>query len=763
MNGRSWGAATLAACMLAGCSVGPEPVRSVVVVTIDTLRADRLGCYGNGDGLTPHLDALAADGVRFSDASAPAPITLPSHTSLFTGRYPTATAVRNNGTFVVPDDEITLAERFREAGWETGAVVAAFPLVRRFGLDQGFRIYDDDIEPPPGATPPKLRVHFVERDATAVTDRALGVWKSLAGGRRFLWVHYFDPHAPYAPPVDRANTYASPYDGEVAYVDNEIGRLLETVLADDPDAIVVVVADHGEALGDHDEMNHGLFVYQSTIHVPMIFRAPGRLRPGRTVDAPVSLVDVAPTLAGLAGLAALEAVDGADLAPLIAGEQPPSRPVYAESLMPVLEYRFSELRALRDGHWKYIDAPTPELYNLELDPGETRNLHHERAIEEQGLADRLRSFVAEAEESTAERATRGLDDETAAKLRSLGYITAGSSDVPTAGPGRDPKDMVTYFARHGEANIAFMENRFDDGLAILRELAAEAPENFMMHYHIGSALLADERWAEAEREFEVVVTAAPEFAAGYRLLARSQDAQGKVDAAVASYRAAAAAVPTAGRPLAELGTMLEGWGRFDAAAEAFREAIDREPDSADFARRLRELRTSRGGTDRAAAEMRELAERHPTSTALAIEFAIAERAAGRPNTALASLRHALDLEPGNVEALLEVGEIQLAGGNANVAETAYRRARELGPDRAEAHLGLARALLAEDRAADALRTLDRWIARDRASAPALALRGTCLERLGRGADALKAYEHALGLDPADPRARDGIVRLERHR
>ncbi len=710
---------------LQGCGGGVSSPQSVVVISIDTLRADRLGCYGNPAGLTPNLDRLAAGGVLFEDVTAPTPVTLPSHASLFTGRYPTETGVRNNGTFVLPDEEVTLAEALRDEGWETGAVIAAFPLKRRFGLGQGFRIYDEDLEPPAGRPGGGVRVHFLERDARAVTDRAIRVWQGLGEARRLLWVHYFDPHAPYAPPGDYALRHGDDlYDGEVAFTDAEIGRLLRAVEADDPAAVVVVVADHGEGLGDHGEPNHGLFLYQTTLHVPMLVRAPGLLPDGRRVSTPVSLIDVMPTLLGLIDVSPPPGLQGADLGPTVKDDALPERPVYAETYMPRLDYRFSEMRTLRRGPLKYVDAPRPELYDLDTDPGETTNLHG-RLAEESDLAAELAELVAGAGVESAARAASPLDAESLEKLRGLGYLAGGSVDLPEGERGRDPKDMVGYFSRHGEANVALTNGRLDEGIAILRELVEQAPENFMIHQQIAAALIAKERYAEAELELEIVVAAAPDYAEGHRLLAETRARQGKIDEAIASFRAAADAAPTVGRPLFALGTLLEGWGRFEPAAEAYREAIDREPSESEYSRRLLELRYARGDLELAIRDLGELAAAHPGAAGLWTTLAVAERRRGEPAAALEHLERALRIEPHRYDALLEVGAIQLGSGRAGVAEVAFRRAIETAGERVEAWLGLASAQTAQ----------------------------------GRTGEARNAYERVLRIDPGNRQAQEGLRRI----
>ncbi|HZN53925.1 MAG TPA: sulfatase, partial [Candidatus Polarisedimenticolaceae bacterium] len=406
------GIALAGAFVAAGCGGSRAP--DLVLITLDTVRADRLGCYGHKGGLTPNVDRLAARSVLFEDASAAVPITLPSHATLFTGRYPTSTGVRNNGTFVLPEGETTLAERLRERGWKTGAVVAAYPLQSRYGLAQGFDIYDEEL-PRTFSRGQPLPVHFNERDARAVTDRALEVWKRLAGGRRFLWVHYFDAHAPYAAPDPFGAAHReAPYEGEIAFVDAELGRLLAAIAHDAPDAWIVVTADHGEGLGEHGEKTHGVFLYESTLRVPLVIRAPGRWPEGRRVTAPVTLADVVPTLLSLAGMPAATGLDGENLAPLLEGATP-GRDVYAESYLPLLEFRFSPLTMIRDGALKYIDAPVPELYDVRADPAESRNLADARA-DTKALAARLAALAARADPDASERASGGLDAEAEARL-----------------------------------------------------------------------------------------------------------------------------------------------------------------------------------------------------------------------------------------------------------------------------------------------------------------------------------------------------------
>jgi choline-sulfatase len=638
-------------------SCGRPAPRDIVVITLDTFRADLMGAYGNASGLTPALDALARRSVVFESASATAPITLPSHASIFTGRYPTSTGVRNNGTFVLPDGETTLAEVLRASGWRTGAVIAAFPLSSRYGLAQGFDVYDEDITDPRAAGGPARPVFFGERDATRVTDRALEVWGRLSGGPRFLWVHYYDTHAPYAAPEPWFSRHAgSPYDAEAAFVDDQVGRLLTRIGVDAPDAIVCVVADHGESLGEHGEKTHGVFVYDATIHVPFVLQALGRFPAGARIAEPVSLVDVFPTILALAGVDAPPRIEGADLAGLVSGRKAPSRPIYAESYLPRLQFRFSELTMLRRGPLKYIDAPNPEVYDLLLDPRETRDLHGSHP-QEQPLAEALAAFREAADPAAAERAKGALDAESEAKLRSLGYTSAGVARRPGEGRGRDPKTMTSYLRRYDRA-VGLAAAHSEEGIALLRELIPEAPENFMAHYQLGAALLGMGRLELARDELAQVATAAPEFSNGHLMLATVESRLGHPDEAIRQYEAAVTAAPNLAEPRVALGRLLESLGRFDDAAAAYLAALGIEPNDREAAKRLIELRAGRAALPQAAADLRALLAGRPRSAALWTALGQTLRRLGDVSGAADAYKRAVDLDEGDAEAQEELRRLR---------------------------------------------------------------------------------------------------------
>ncbi len=746
---------------LSSCSRRGTP--DIVVITLDTVRADRLGCYGNRLSPTPHIDRFAVRAVVFEDASCAVPLTLPSHATIFTGRYPTATGVRNNGTFVLPGSETTLAEMLLARGWRTGAVIAAFPLHSRFGLAQGFDIYDEELPPTPVGNSQGFSVHFNERDAHAVTDRALAVWARLTGGPRFLWVHYFDAHAPYAAPEPWGSAHAEHrYDGEIAYVDSEVGRLLERIERDAADAVIVVAGDHGEGLGDHGEKTHGVFLYQSTVQVPLVIRAPGRWPTGKRVEEPVTLADLVPTILALTGAPTPSGLDGADLAPAVAGTRSPAREVYAESYLPRLQFRFSPLTMLRNGPLKYVDAPTVELYDVRQDPGESHNLAGGHA-EQEPMAARLLDVVGRGDPGAGRRAEGTLDADSEARLRSLGYASAGTTDGPAQGRGRDPKTMTMYLQRYDHAVGLTSSGRIDEGLAELRELLPEAPENYMARYQVAAALLAAGRAGDARVELEQVVAVAPEFGNAHWMLAECYGALGLTDDAARRFETAVRLMPNQAGPRLAEGRALEARGRFDAAAQSYRAAIGSEPTSAEGVKALLALRASRGDMPNAARELGELATRFPGSVALQTGLAEAESRQGNAGAAAAALRRALALDPEHAEARLLQAHLLLDEGRPVDAATAYRAVLQARPGLRAAELGLGRALVLGSQDAEA----EEWIARltaryPRDPAPCV-LRGVLFERRRDSAAALYAYREALALDPRNVDARSGLDRIARTR
>ena len=579
----------LAACVRQPAPPAPPPVRAVVLITVDTLRADRLGAYGYKRARTPVFDGLAGRGARFDSAYAAAPITLPSHASLLTGRYPQGHGARHNGMRI--DDGVPLlTEAFGKAGFATGAFVGAFPLDRRFGLTRGFQVYGDRMPRAAGTV-------ANERPGRAVADEAIGWLRGLGTGRFFLWVHLFEPHAPYGAPGD-TRPVEERYDDEIAEADRQAGRVLEALGDAARDSVIVVAADHGEAFGEHGEIAHSVFVYDTTLRVPLIVTGPGI--DARTVESPVSLVDVAPTLARLAGLGAFDA-DGVDLSAALHGGAIGDRPIYAESFAPLLDFGWSPLRSVRQDGWKVIDAPRPELYQVSADPDEQRDLagsETARLAALRGIVDRY---------SSASLATRGpADRESASRLQALGYVGSGRS---VSGNRADPKDR-----RQLAADMARVTSGELRGKALeraLRGILAADPGNPQASMRLGFTLSESGRCPEAIQHFKTAIAGAIPGADPRLGVARCHAVARRFDAAAAELRAAHRAEPDNPVVLANLGIVLSDGGRPADGIAPLTRALTIDPDFHEARFNLAVAYARAGNRVDAARQAEELLERLP--------------------------------------------------------------------------------------------------------------------------------------------------------
>ena len=533
----------------------PE-ARSILLVTIDTLRADAVGAYGDATARTPAIDALATRGALFTRAFAVAPITLTSHASLLTGRYPAGHGGRHNGMRIDPDTP-TLAEALASAGVATGAFIAAFPLDRRFGLQKGFSQYGDRMPRGPDGRPAN------ERPGAVVVDEALAWLQQHRSGRFFLWVHLFEPHAPYGDARTGLPARAR-YGDEIAEADRQVARLVEGLADARETTLVAVTADHGEAFGEHGEIAHSIFVYDTTLRVPLVLAGPGVEQ--RRIDAPVSLVDVAPTLASLLGVPTFDA-DGIDLAPALAGGSLPERTLYAESFAPLLDFGWSRLRAVRAGGWKYIAAPSPELYDTANDAGETRNTHASAGDRAASLRAQLDRFGSGDLPKTAPA-----DRESAARLQALGYV----SGRPASGARPDPKDRRALAARIAQVTSGEMHGAALERL--LREILAEDPRNPLANLRLGYVLFESGNCRDAAPRFETAIAADYPSADPYLGLAACQAAQRAWTAARDTLRAADEVEPGNPVVLANLGLVSSDAGQPEAAIDPLQRALAIDPD-----------------------------------------------------------------------------------------------------------------------------------------------------------------------------------------
>jgi len=686
---------------------------NILLVTIDTLRADHLGCYGHAGAATPTLDALAARGVRFATAIAHVPLTGPSHASILTGRTPLGHGFRDNGGYVIPAEAKTAAEDFRQAGYRTAAFVSGFPLDRRFGFDRGFDAYDDHL--PKGNDP--RRTPYVERLADATTDAALRWLGSAvpagAPASFFLWVHYYDPHAPYEPPAALAERFrAAPYDGEIAFVDSQLARLLRGLEEKGALAhtVVLVTADHGEALGEHGEDTHGLFVYDATLKVPWIMAGPG-LAAGRVGTSVARGIDVLPTMLDYAGLAPGSGVEGRSLRPAAEGHEMSDAPAYAETLYPEREFGWAPLHAWRTARFKLIEAPRPELYDLEADAGETAN----RAAAQPARAEELRQQLQAVRSRPVPAAAATVDPETAAKLGALGYVGGGHAQPVSGGARRDPKDGVRLLPR---INRGMSAARIDPQIAI-REL---------------SAVLAED----------------PGLLAALRTRAVAYAATGRHDLAIADLRRLEKDGQLTAEDAIVLGDNLRFSGRRAEAAAVLQRAARDNPRFPQPWLSLAEVHIKEHKNAEAAADYQRvlvLVPDHIEALRGLGDLALLE---GRLDDAAARYARILEVDPGDAGAMTKTGVLRMRAGRGEEAIALFRKGVEREPGNGEALLYLAGALAASGRPAEALPFFERALAAGQRSS--MALNGLALTRLALGdrTGAAAAFRESLKVDPQQP-------------
>jgi len=488
--------------------LGGEAPTGLLVITMDTTRADRIGTYGYRDARTPHLDRLAERGVVFERAVTSTPLTVPAHASLFTGWQPPYHGVRTNEGVLLDPPNLTLAEMLRDRGFRTGAFIGAAVLRGWTGLDQGFDDYGDDL---PHAQGPG-QAEMAERPAGKVVAQATAWLAGVGEQPYFLWVHLFDPHGPYRPPGDFARDFADrPYDGEVAYGDEQIGVLLEAVerLGLRDRTLVAFLSDHGEGLGDNGEITHGFFLYESTVRIPFILSCPSVLPQGLRQPSLVEIIDFVPTALALLDVEAIPALGGRNLLPYLGGEAAGETAAYGETHYPLVTHGWSPIYSLRRGGYKIVRAPAPELYDLERDPAESENLYEQR----REVGDAMLAELAELERSISREAPAAdlpIDSERRRVLESLGYVVSAGPPPAEALSLPDPKSRLQTIYDLGKVRRFLSENRYPEALTLLQEVESREPQSRNVLELMGSTYLSVRKFQDAGRAYTRLLELDPE-------------------------------------------------------------------------------------------------------------------------------------------------------------------------------------------------------------------------------------------------------------
>lgn len=653
---------------------------SVILISVDTLRADHLSCYGYLGVRTPHIDALAKRGTVFSQVSAQVPLTLPSHVSLLTSTYPFANAVEDNTEHLDPD-AVTLTTVLKANHYQTAAFVGGFVLDRRFGLDESFDVYDSPFSSreKPGTDPGD-----VKRPAEEVVNSALS-WLKASGNRPFfLFVHLYDLHTPYQmPPGSPKGLSAIAYDGELSYVDEQIGRLIDGLRQSKllEHSLIVFVADHGESLGEHGEAAHGYFVYQATLRVPLIFHWPDKaaLFPARS-DEPVALMDAAPTILQFLGIPSPASFQGRSLLPsLHANFDPRREEVYSESIYSHKHFGTSSLRSLRLGAYKYIDAPKPELYDLARDPGELENLYAARPAVALGLQERLRKLTTQSRGTSMAAAKSAPTPEIVQQLASLGYVAStGSEPVASTSSQPDPKDLIALHESYSRALQLASAGRLAEANGLLEQLLDQDPGLLDARLSLGVNLQRLGLHAEAVPNFRKLLENDPQSVLAHFDLGLSYFKLGQLDDSIKELQIALKIAPYYTRAGDLLGTIWLQKKEYDEARGQFDNVLNIDAD--------------------------DYTAHYDSGVLAAME--------NKPDEAERHLRAALHTDPSSAEAHNTLGSVYLKQGRLERARQEFTEAVRLQPQFVWAHYNLGLVLRSEQRDHEAAEELRKALVAD---------------------------------------------------
>jgi arylsulfatase A-like enzyme/Flp pilus assembly protein TadD len=667
-------------------SKGPRAT-NVVLITLDTTRADRLGYSGYERARTPNIDRLAGKGACFTNAYTSVPLTLPSHSSIMTGTYPAYHRVHNNGFYRLPQELETMAEILKINGYKTAAFVSSFTVDSRFGLDQGFDHYDDSFE-----DKEILKNFRTERTADKTFSSFASWLEGAATGPLFVWLHFFDPHLPYNPPPPFSTEFAGhPYDGEIAFVDSIIGQVINKLKEKNllNQSLIIIAGDHGEALGERREIDHGLFLYDNTMKVPLIFFSEKDL-PSRRIEARVRLIDILPTVLDFLGLPTPSKVQGTSLIPYIKGKQQQDLDCYLETYYPAENFGWSALTGFIKGRWKYIRAPIPELYDLSSDRFEEHNLFSAQASVARSMLKDFDSYL-KVISSKQEKAKIPLSGEALEKLRSLGYLGAGSRDNPAEGlpdPKNKIEDYILYYRGNlyetqgkleqaaecyekvlelnplvpgNFVNLAYLYMKMDrvnEAIGLLEKARAKFPESILILSRLMTFYLRAERWVDAASAGEEILKADPEYFDALFLVGSAKARLGK-------------------------------WGE---ALEYYQRALKIEPENR-ILRQRQAFTLFMLGRHREALEIYEdLKESNPSEVSLYLEMAQIYEQTGNHEKASESLKQAIALAPGP-DSYLAMAFYQYRRGSVREAISHLQKYLETAKNKDEQSVKRARQLL----------------------------------------------------------------------
>jgi arylsulfatase A-like enzyme/predicted Zn-dependent protease len=686
---------------------------NVLLITLDTTRADHIACYGYPDVKTPNLDALAGRGVLFEQAATSSPLTLPAHCSIMTGMYPTYHGVRVNGNTALSQEQTTIAEVLSARGYRCGAFIGAFVLDGRWGLNQGFQYYDDQFDL---RKYKHLDLGEVQRPGSEVMDAALAWLDSEKADPFFAWIHLYDPHAPYEPPEPYYSEYAGRgrvglYDGEIASMDDQIGRcvawLEKNGLADE--TIIVLIGDHGEGLGSHGEGTHGYFIYDYAAHVPFIITTPLPGTQGVRVPSQVRAVDVFPTVLGLLGLEGRAGVHGRSVVPLMF--RPNARreePAYAESMAPNIQFGWSPLQSLRTTRYKYIDAPNAELYDISRDTGERDNLLKERPDIARSMKAALDRLTAETSRGAPLPQAADLDRETVERLAALGYVGAPVGARRTSGGGpktlADPKDKLPVFMSIQEAGELIMQNKYAPAAERLEAALREEPTIPQALLQLATCYTELGRTEEAKVKLDAVLKDDPENVQALISVANLLLREGKKEDVLALCKRTLVVDERNVQAYMLMGEVYMSEQNHAEALPYLEKAAEIQPK---LTRNRLNLAAALVGVKqyaRAETMLKDLIREFPRSPRARYNLGLLYEEQGRREEAKAAYTEEVAAFPREYQARFNLGKVLLSLGDRGGYLENMREVVRLAPQRAEGYLFLARGLLLEEAPLDEAQT-----------------------------------------------------------
>jgi len=687
---------------------------NVVLITMDTTRADHIACYGYPDVKTPNLDALAGRGVLFEQAASSSPLTLPAHCSIMTGMYPTYHGVRVNGNTALSEEQTTIAEVLSARGYRCGAFIGAFVLDGRWGLEQGFEHYDDQFDLQKYK---HIDLGAVQRPGSQVMDAALAWLEGEKAGPFFAWVHLYDPHAPYEPPEPYYSEYgprgpAGLYDGEIASMDGQIGRcvawLEKTGLNEN--TVLVLIGDHGEGLGSHGEGTHGYFVYDYAARVPFVITTPFQGLRGVRVPSQVRGVDVFPTILGLVGIKARTGVHGRSVIPLMF--KPKTRdkdPAYGESMAPNIQFGWSPLQFLRTTRYKYIDAPKAELYDLTQDADEQTNLFADRREIARRMKADLDLLVAETSKGAPALQAANLDKDTVERLAALGYIGApvGARKSPGSGPQAlaDPKDKISVFVSIQQAGELILENQYTRAAENLEAALREEPTIPQALLQLATCYTELGRTVEAKAQLDSVLKNDPENVQALIALANLYLREGQREDVIALCRQALSVDEKNVQAYMLMGEIYTAEHNHSEALPYLEKAVEIQPKLTRNRLNLAACLVGVKQYDRAEIMLKEIIRDYPKSARVRYNLGLLYEEQGRLDEAKTAYAEEVSAFPREYQARFNLGKILLQLGDRAGYMENMREVVELAPRQAEGYLFLARGLLLENAALDEIQAL----------------------------------------------------------